>query len=202
MQARAATRASKGGGPPRSERPIPPLGDHLDGHVEQSDERLRGRGAYVGLRIDRAGVRVVASQDMGSSLPPPSFRSKPTQRPHGRTDSSSERATLVPRYDPEAFARDAEMVRLVVPEQASGQECLAAVGSASAVLVRAITAEELKSFTLDRVSAFLFAQIDGATDVDTILDIAGVPRLLALRYLRGLVTRGIVATASSRWPQK
>jgi hypothetical protein len=183
---------------------------------------------------------------MGSSPKPPSFRSKPTERPVNRGDSSGERATVVPAYDPEAFARDSELRQRVVPEAADteptidrarqlhreGQhepalflltrllelaplhpegstlatecraalerECLSAIGSASSVLVQAITAEELKTFSLDNVSAFLFTQIDGATDVETILDIAGLPRLLALRHLRGLVERGIVAAASSR----
>ncbi len=163
-----------------------------------------------------------------------------------RGDSSGERATVVPSYDPEAFARDSELRQRVVPESAPSEptidrarqlhhegehekalfllthllelaplhpegsalagdcraalerECLAAVGSGAAVLVQAITAEELKTFSLDNVSAFLFAQIDGGTDVETILDIAGLPRLLALRHLRGLVERGIVAAASSR----
>jgi len=187
---------------------------------------------------------------MGSSpKPPPSFRSKPTERPARPGDSSGERATVVPAYDAEAFARDSELRQRVVPEQAGSEptidrarqlhrqgeheqalflltrlpdlaplhpegstlaadcraalerECLAAIGSGTAVLVQAVTAEELKKFTLDSVSAFLFAQVDGATDVETILDIAGLPRLLALRHLRGLVERGIVAAASSRRPR-
>ena len=78
------------------------------------------------------------------------------------------------------------------------RECLDIIGSASAVLAPAVTAEELKRFTLDSVSAFLFSQLDGATDVETVLDVSGLPRLLALRHVRGLMQRGIVVGVSSR----
>lgn len=78
------------------------------------------------------------------------------------------------------------------------RECLDAIGSASTVLVPAVTAEELKRFTLDNVSAFLFSQLDGATEVETVLDVSGLPRVLALRHLRALVQRGIVVGASAR----
>ncbi len=81
--------------------------------------------------------------------------------------------------------------------QALEHECLAAVGSASAVLVVALSPQELKRFNLDNVSGFLLSVMDGGTDVDTILDIAGLPRLLALRHLRKLLERGIVAVGSS-----
>ena len=40
-----------------------------------------------------------------------------------------------------------------------------------------------------------------ATDVETLLDISGLPRLLALRRLRDLVERGIVAFASRVQPR-
>jgi hypothetical protein len=38
--------------------------------------------------------------------------------------------------------------------------------------------------------------MDGATDAETILDISGLPRLLALRHLRSLLERGVVVIAS------
>lgn len=81
------------------------------------------------------------------------------------------------------------------------RDCLAAVGSESAVLVGAVSPEELKRFTLDNVSCFLLSRMDGATTVEAILDISGLPRLLALRHLRGLIARGIVAVASRMKPR-
>ena len=70
-------------------------------------------------------------------------------------------------------------------------------------MVVAVSPDELKRFTLDNVSGFLLSVMDGATDVEAILDISGLPRLLALRHLRSLLDRGIVVVASGRrgrWP--
>jgi hypothetical protein len=78
------------------------------------------------------------------------------------------------------------------------RECLAAIGSESAILIAAVSPEELRRFTLDNVSGFLLSAMDGATDVETILDISGLPRLLALRHIRSLLERGIVVVASGR----
>jgi hypothetical protein len=61
------------------------------------------------------------------------------------------------------------------------RDCLSAIGSGSAVLVVAISAEELTRITLDNVSGFLLSVMDGATDVEMILDISCLPRLVALR---------------------
>jgi hypothetical protein len=179
---------------------------------------------------------------MARRSPPP--RNSPTERPRRPTDSSGERDTVVPDFDPEDFARDSERLRFAPtvgseptidrarelhqegehepalfllthlldlaplhPEAlalaaecrlALERECLLAIGSASVVLTTAVSPAELKGFALDNVSGFLLAQLDGATDVEAILDISGLPRLLALRHLRSLVDRGIVAAASSR----
>ncbi len=67
-------------------------------------------------------------------------------------------------------------------------------------MVVAVLPDELKRFTLDNVSGFLLSVMDGATDLATILDISGLPRLLALRHLRGLLERGIVTVASRMRP--
>jgi hypothetical protein len=75
------------------------------------------------------------------------------------------------------------------------RDCQSAIGSVSTVLVVAASAEELRGFGLDNVSGFLLSLLDGATDIETVLDLCGLPRLLALRHLRGLVTRGIVEAA-------
>jgi hypothetical protein len=80
--------------------------------------------------------------------------------------------------------------------EALERECLSSVGSSSAILVLAISPEELKTLALDSVSGFLLSLMDGSTDVGTILDICGLPPLSALRRLRDLTERGIVAIAS------
>jgi hypothetical protein len=157
------------------------------------------------------------------------------------SDPDEDRATIVPEFDPEAFARDSEVRQRTVPpstgestmddarrhlqdgdpEQALfllvrllelapfhaeastlskecraalERVCVSAIGSTSTVLVVTIGPDELKGFGLDNVSGFLVSLIDGHTEVETLLDLSGLPRLLALRHLRGLVTRGIVGT--------
>jgi hypothetical protein len=154
-----------------------------------------------------------------------------------------ERPTVVPAFDPEAFARDSEVRERVAPvvegeptidqarrlhlegehEQAlflltgllelaplhpeAGKlaavcrdalelQCLSAIGSEAAVLVVGVSADELKTFTLDNVSGFILSLLDGSTDVGTVLDISGLPRLVALRHLRNLLERGLLALAS------
>ena len=71
------------------------------------------------------------------------------------------------------------------------RDCLSIIGSTSAILEVAVTPDELKGFGLDHVSGFLLSLMDGSTSVDTLLDLCGLSRLLALRHLRDLVVRGI-----------
>lgn len=154
------------------------------------------------------------------------------------TDEGEDRATVVPEFDPQAFARDSELrqrAALIAPDDPTidqarklhrdgGHEqalfllthllelaplhpeasklaaecradleaqCLDALGSEATVLVAAVGVEEQKRFALDNVSGFLLSQMDGTTTVENILDVSGLPRLLALRHLRSLVERGI-----------
>jgi len=71
-------------------------------------------------------------------------------------------------------------------------ECWSVIGSRSTILYVSVSPDELREFALDHVSGFLVSRVDGVTDAETLLDISGLPRLLALRHLRGLVSRGIV----------
>ena len=84
--------------------------------------------------------------------------------------------------------------------QAVERECVSEIGSLSAVLVVAVAPEELKQFKLDGASGFLLSLMDGATNVETMLDLCGLPRLLALRHLRGLVSRGVARIAGTTNP--
>jgi hypothetical protein len=163
------------------------------------------------------------------------------------SDPEEDRPTVIPEFDPQAFARDSEMrQRPALPSTGASsaggstidearrllregdaeqalfllsrllelaplhseasalsnecravleRECLAAIGSVSAILVVVVGSEELKGLGLDNVSGFLLSHMDGHTDVETLLALSGLPRLLALRHLRGLVTRRIVEVA-------
>jgi hypothetical protein len=175
---------------------------------------------------------------------PPS-KTLPPARPAAPDLGSDERPTVVPSFDPEAFARDSEIKQRAAvaadggptidqarrlhldgeheqalfllgrlleiaplhPEatrlsadcrEALERQCLSTIGSESAILVAAVSPEELKTFGLDNVSGFLLSLMDGTTNVEAILDISGLPRLLALRHVRSLLERGIVVVASGR----
>jgi hypothetical protein len=105
---------------------------------------------------------------------------------------------VVPSFDAEALARDAEIGARAAPVGGGGleRECLAALGSERARLVVAVSAEELKRFAFDQTTGFLLSLLDGATSLEDVLDIAGVPRLVALQHLRNLMERGVIASAS------
>jgi hypothetical protein len=158
---------------------------------------------------------------------------------------SSEHPTLIPAFDPEAFARDSEIKQRAAltvggeptiararqlhaegeheralfllaglldlaplhPEatklssecgEALERECLSCVGSDSAVLVAALSPDELKRFGLDKASSLLVSLVNGTSSVKSILDVSGLPRLLALRHLRKLIERGLVVVAFVR----
>ena len=72
------------------------------------------------------------------------------------------------------------------------QECLSMIGPLATILVVAVSADELRRSQLDHVGGFLLSLMDGHTNVETLLDLCGLPRLTALRHLRDLVARGIV----------
>jgi hypothetical protein len=181
----------------------------------------------------------------------PSFPPSKTLPPRRRAApdaGSDERATVVPSFDPEAFARDSEIkqragvaadggptidqarrlhldgeheqalfllgrlleIAPLHPEAtrlsvdcrvALERQCLSMIGSESATLVAAVSPDELRTFALDNVSGFLLSLMDGATNVEAVLDISGLPRLLALRHVRSLLERGIIAVASGRRPR-
>ena len=66
------------------------------------------------------------------------------------------------------------------------------IGSAATVFIVDVTPNELKTMALDHVSGFLLTLTDGVTNVETLLDLCGLPQLVALRHLRDLVRQGII----------
>jgi hypothetical protein len=66
------------------------------------------------------------------------------------------------------------------------------LGSLDRVPVMVAPFDELEARTVDHRAGFLLSQVDGATSLETILDVSGMPPLDALRIVRELVRRGIV----------
>jgi hypothetical protein len=85
--------------------------------------------------------------------------------------------------------------------EALERQCWAEIGSRATILVTAVSTEELKRYSLDNVSGFLLSLMDGDTTVEELVDISGLPRLLALRHLRSLLERGIVIVGSGLRPR-
>jgi hypothetical protein len=67
------------------------------------------------------------------------------------------------------------------------------LGSLDRVPVMVAPLDELEARSVDHRAGFLLSQVDGATNLETILDVSGMPPLDALRIVRELVRRGIVA---------
>jgi hypothetical protein len=61
------------------------------------------------------------------------------------------------------------------------------------VVVPRLRVEDLANAHVDARGAFLFTRVDGNTTLEDLLDIAGMPRVDALRYLADWVEQGYVA---------
>jgi hypothetical protein len=58
--------------------------------------------------------------------------------------------------------------------------------------VLAVLPAELRLLPLDPRAAFLLSQMDGRTDLDTVLELSAMPRAKALRLVRELYVSGVV----------
>ncbi len=68
------------------------------------------------------------------------------------------------------------------------------IGSLDAVPHLAIAPKDVYALRLDHAAGFVLAQVDGATSVETLLDVSCViPRVDVLRILGDLDARGVVA---------
>jgi hypothetical protein len=102
-------------------------------------------------------------------------RGTPSQAPHRSALESVDAATAVRRtaLGLQPTTSDSEIER-------------------AAVFVVAVPPEELKGLALDHVGGFLLSLMDGATDVESILDISNLPRPITRRHLHSLHERGII----------
>jgi hypothetical protein len=118
---------------------------------------------------------------------------KTSQRgtPAASAQDRHQRPTIVPEFDPEDFARESE-------SRPRAERLGEAVDWDRDLLVIAVPLDELKRHSLDSVMGFLLSLLDGATDVETLIDISGLPRPLVLDHLRSLLERGVIARRSDR----
>jgi hypothetical protein len=98
----------------------------------------------------------------------------------------------------------ADLVLADAPENLVALECraksstalegiyAARLGSMSHVPIVVMTSAEIDRLEIDHRAGFLLSLIDGASSLEAILDVSGMPRLDALRILRELVQRGAI----------
>ena len=129
--------------------------------------------------------------------------------------AGSQRPTMSPPFDPEAFARESEsQLRVSAPVASSNMKVRSALPAPSSVPMfepardpipillaldrvptLAITFGELRTLQLDHRAGFLVSLIDGMSTVEMILDVCGMPSSEAAAMLAGFLERGIVTLA-------
>ena len=144
---------------------------------------------------------------------------------------ATDRPTLTPPFDPEAFARESESkLRISAPARppdlGSGvmvrrpptkplarednsfddfddfdrittqvpAEPIAAITRAT-VPTLSMPPDRIRDAQLDHRAGFILSHVDGISDVETILDVSGMPEADVMRILRDLATKGIIRTS-------
>ena len=104
----------------------------------------------------------------------------------------SDRPTMPPALDmlPEAPQSEVRMATRPEMRAALTDEAWAGRMAGSPVVVMGV--ESLKRLPLDHRAGFLLSLMDGAIDLDTMVEIAGMPRAVALRMVRDLFESGVV----------
>jgi hypothetical protein len=109
----------------------------------------------------------------------------------------SERPTIAPPFDPEAFARESESkLRSATGKPAESEVVRRARPAAidrAGVPSLAISFSELTSRALDHRRGFLLSLVDGSSSIDTLLDLSGMPEEEALELFAELVSLGILS---------
>ncbi|HEX5099963.1 MAG TPA: hypothetical protein VFV94_10705, partial [Polyangiaceae bacterium] len=78
------------------------------------------------------------------------------------------------------------------------QMYLARLGSLAQIVQVALSGDEIRWLSLDHRAGFLLSLIDGASSIETLLDISGMARLEALRILYGLLDQRVIALSEGR----
>lgn len=78
------------------------------------------------------------------------------------------------------------------------QMYLARLGSLAQIVRVALSGDEIRWLSLDHRAGFLLSLIDGASSIETLLDISGMPRLEALRILYGLLDQRVIALSEGQ----
>ena len=132
--------------------------------------------------------------------PPASFLLNPRQQMHERFDLgdftsalATAEALLLEDSDDDDARHVAEVCRTKLRAIYVGR-----LGSLDQVPTMAVAPSELRWLSLDHRSGFVLSLIDGASSIEDILDIAGMPSLEVLRTLYMLTTQNVIALQRRR----
>ncbi len=122
----------------------------------------------------------------------------------------NDRPTLPPSFDVEKFAKDSDArITAVEPAEGPPPEPTSEVRLMTRPRMDAVTPEEwaramkgalrvrlegdaLKRLPLDHRAGFLLSLMDGSLDIDTLVEVSGMPREEVLRVVRDLHDSGVV----------
>jgi hypothetical protein len=128
---------------------------------------------------------------------PPSFNLPQYARESDRRVTRARPGATAPKpakVDAEGASTPRPEMRLVTrPNLACAVTDEAWARSVAGVAHVVTTLDQLKRLPLGHRAGFLLSRIDGATDLETLLELAAMPRKEALRTLRDLSESGVVA---------
>jgi len=138
----------------------------------EGTEALRGEMPTL---VDEAELEAARLASMRTSSLPPVPRASPTAPPAG--------AEIDVIWDPESEPLEAEELFA---------KYVALLGAFTRVPIVTVPFEQLPSLSMDHRIGFLVALIDGASSIQTILDVSGMPPREVLHALATLRDLGIV----------
>lgn len=191
---------------PSPSEPAPALGKSEE-HDAWTYERLRRRSTVPPVR--REDVDRLPGVAPGSIPPLPlpgggAFDLVDRSRPSEQLDLLGEMEELYALDDLTGALRYAELVLGREPDNSQARRCAdncrrqltqlyaSKLGDLGRVPVHVLDEPELRWLGLDHRAAFLLSRIDGASTIDEVLDVCGMPRLEALKTLVDLFERGAV----------
>ncbi len=165
------------------------------GARDPATDGARGTDAPSTTRVGRRSPRAPTGLELASEPAPPLTARSPHQELHDRYAVGDFTGALVVaesilEQDPDDLeaARYSQSCRDVLTQMYTAR-----VGALDASVRVAIPPDQIRWLSLDHRAGFLLSLVDGASTVEEILDICGMPRLDALRLLYMMLEERVIA---------
>jgi hypothetical protein len=123
---------------------------------------------------------------------PPAFDVAKFAKESDRRIGVAKPVSLPPPAPEPGVPEQSEIRLLTRPEMAAAVTDDTWARSMTGVLVVVMAVERLKRLPLDHRAGFLLSLMDGAMDLETMVEVAGMPREEVLRLVRDLFESGVV----------